>query len=159
MQALSGNLTGLRELYHKSKAFNATDKIINAQDGTGQSALLLASHNGNMDSVEFILNHGADVYLSSRDGNTPLIQASADGHISVVKKLIERGARMDVSQKDGRTPIIAAVENGHLHVAEYFFSVQWNVTLPKGRFVLVNLILYFTVKMYCRLRINFPKIS
>ena len=135
MEAQGGNLTGLKELYHKSKAFNATDEIINAQDGTGQSALLLASHNGNMDSVEFILNHGADVYLSPRDGNTPLIQASADGHISVVKKLIERGARLDASQKDGQTPFTAAAKNGHTDVAEYLLSVQWNITLSKGKFV------------------------
>ena len=143
MEALSGNLTGLRELYYKSKAFNATDKIINAQDGTGQSALLLASHNGNLDSVEFILKHGADVYLSSRDGNTPLIQASADGHISVVKKLVERGARLDAPQKDGQTPFITAAKNGHPNIAEYLLSVQWNITSSKGKSVRITLMTIF----------------
>ena len=132
MEALSGNLTGLRELYYKSKAVNATDKIINAQDGTGQSALLLASHNGNMDSVEFILNHGADVYLSSRDGNTPLIQASADGHISVVKKLIERGARLDASQKDGTNAAYRAAQNGHLDILKLLIQVHPNFIDLKG---------------------------
>ena len=132
MQALSGNLTGLQELYYKSKAFNATDEIINAQDGTGQSALLLASHNGNMDSVEFILKHGADVYLSSRDGNTPLIQASADGHISVVKKLIERGARLDASQKDGTNAAYRAAQNGHLDVLKLLIQIHPNFIDIKG---------------------------
>ena len=129
MESLSGNLTGLRELYDKSKAFNATDEMINAQDGTGQSALFLSIRKGNMDSAEFILKHGADVNLSTRDGKTPLIEASAGGHISIIKKLIKHGARIDDKDKDGRTSLIVSIRNYHPKVFQYLFEQGANTSI------------------------------
>ena len=105
------------------------------QDGIGRSSLFWSIQKGNIPAAMFLIELGADINASTNDGNTPLMEASTRGYISVVKKLIERGARLDASQKDGRTPLVAAVKNGHLLVAEYLFSVQWNITLPKSKFV------------------------
>ena len=114
MESLSGNLTGLRELYDKSKAFNATDEMINAQDGTGQSALFLSIRKGNMDSAEFILNHGADVNLPTRDGNIPLIVAIKKGFTQFAELIIQRGADVNASTDDGNTPLIEASARGYI---------------------------------------------
>ena len=146
-EAITGNIEGISNLYNEAESLNITYKVIDFQDGMGRSALFWSIQTGNIQAAKLLIELGADVNQSTNNGNNPLIEASSGGHISVVKKLIERGARLDASQKDGKTPFIAAVENGHPLMAEYLFSVQWNITLPEGKFVRVILILYFTVKV------------
>ena len=110
---------------------------VNPSTNDSKTPLIIAIQKGHSQLAEHLIERGADVNVLTNDGYSPLIKASALGYISVVKKLIERGARLDASQKDGQTPYIAAVENGHPVVAEYLFSLQWNITLPEGKFVRV----------------------
>ena len=132
-KVLDGDVEVLKSILQNAKALNASDKIINFQDGLGRSLLLLAIQKGNLQVAVSLIQHGADVNASTNSGNTPLIEASARRYISVVKKLIERGARL--TQKDEQSPFITAVKNSPTDVAEYLLSVS---TLSKGKFVRIT---------------------
>ena len=58
MKAQSGNTEDLKDIYSKAKALNTTNKVINIQDGTRQSALLLSIVKGNIEAAKFIIQNG-----------------------------------------------------------------------------------------------------
>tara|TARA_B100001123_G_scaffold352041_4_gene403341 strand:- start:9359 stop:10933 length:1575 start_codon:yes stop_codon:yes gene_type:complete len=56
------------------------------------TALLFAVRNGNMNSVKYLLQAGADVNTASADGMSPLVLATVRGWPSVAHMLLEHGA-------------------------------------------------------------------
>jgi len=84
----------------------------------GHSLLMLASGNGHLDSVRFLLAHGAHPNNRSDPGFTALMSASAGGHADVVKALLDTGASMSGVTIGGNTAIDIARDNGHPDVAE-----------------------------------------
>ena len=65
--------------------------------------LIIAAHNGHLNSVKILLEYGADIEARGTlkieseviEGCTPLWAAAATGHLDVVKLLIERNADVD----------------------------------------------------------------
>ena len=90
--------------------------------------LIIAAHNGHLNSVKILLGYGADIEargtLKIRDtvaeGCTPLWAAAVTGHLDVVKLLIEQNADVDgrtsTGSTAGSTPLRAAAHEGHLDV-------------------------------------------
>ena len=86
--------------------------------------LLIAAHNGHLNSVKILLSYKADIEARGTikigdevvEGCTPLWPAAAYGHLDVVKLLIERNAEVDGRTSSGSTPLRAAAHEGHLDV-------------------------------------------
>ena len=86
--------------------------------------LIIAAHNGHLNSVKILLGYGADIEdggtlkieNSVREGCTPLWAAAVTGHLDVVKLLIERNADVEGRASTGSTPLRAAAHEGHLDV-------------------------------------------
>ena len=86
--------------------------------------LIIAAHNGHLNSVKILLGYGADIDARGTleigdevaEGCTPLWAAAAFGHLDVVKLLIERNADVDGRASKGSTPLWAAAHQGHLDV-------------------------------------------
>ena len=86
--------------------------------------LIIAAHNGHLNSVKILLGYGADIEdggtLKTGDevieGCTPLWAAAVTGHLDVVRLLIERNADVDGRTSSGSTPLRAAAHEGHLDV-------------------------------------------
>ena len=87
--------------------------------------LIIAAHNGHLNSVKILLGYRADIEARgtlkiddkvSVEGCTPLFAAAATGYLDVVKLLIERNADVDGRTKTGSTPLRAAVHEGHLDI-------------------------------------------
>ncbi|HVS85164.1 MAG TPA: ankyrin repeat domain-containing protein [Gaiellaceae bacterium] len=80
-------------------------------------ALCFAALNGRDESVEWLLEHGADVNGAPYMGMTPLHFAAQFGRLSTVRLLLERGADASLRDRihDGM-PIGWAEHNGHLRV-------------------------------------------
>ena len=84
--------------------------------------LIIAAHNGHLNSVKILLQYGADIEdrgtLEIEDqvieGCTPLWAAAAFGRLDVVKLLIEQNADVDGRTSTDSTPLRAAVYGGHL---------------------------------------------
>ena len=86
--------------------------------------LIIAAHNGHLNSVKILLGYGADIEDGGTlkiadqvvEGCTPLWAAAATGHLDVAKLLIERNADVDGRTSSGSTPLRAAAHEGHLDV-------------------------------------------
>lgn len=61
--------------------------------------LLNASIRGNIETVQTLLDKGADVNAKNNGGYTALWWASFNGHADIVKLLIENGADINVKAK------------------------------------------------------------
>ena len=70
--------------------------------------LHIASYNGYLSIVEYLISKGADINAKDDDGNTPLHTASSNGHLPIVEYLISKGADINAKTKDGYTPISLA---------------------------------------------------
>ena len=83
--------------------------------------LIIAAHNGHLNSVKILLRYGADtegrgtVKVQGEDveGCSPLWAAAKVGRLDVVKLLIEHNAEVDGRTATNSTPLRAAVYNGH----------------------------------------------
>ena len=92
--AKDGNLPVVQALLEKGDN-------VNADDGHGITALMVASWNGHTEIVKSLLEKGADVNIKKTDsGVTPLFIASLQGHTEVVKLLL--AAKADVNVKVSR---------------------------------------------------------
>jgi ankyrin repeat protein len=68
---------------------------------------------GDREIVQLLIEKGADVNKTWKDGVTPLWVASQNGHEEVVKLLIANGADVKKSNENGVTPLWVASQNGH----------------------------------------------
>ena len=86
--------------------------------------LIIAAHNGHLNSVKILLRYKADIEARGTlkigdevaEGCTPLWAAAASGRLDVVKLLIERNADVDGRTSTDSTPLRAAAHEGHLDV-------------------------------------------
>lgn len=82
------------------------------------NAMLWAIEKGRTESVEFLLNSGADIeYREGLTGNTPLIKAAAKGDVLTTQLLISRGANINAVNSSGQTAEDAALAAGKTEAA------------------------------------------
>jgi len=79
--------------------------------------LQVASNNGQLDIVDVLLNHGADINSKDNTGWSSLFWASIGGHANVVQFLLERGAEVNARTSYlNFTPLYIASDQGYLEV-------------------------------------------
>ncbi|KAE9028957.1 hypothetical protein PR002_g10259 [Phytophthora rubi] len=91
-------------------------------EDTGWTPLMVASKNGHLSIVDFLLGEGAEVdkkEWGDGDGKTALAFAAMNGHLEVVQALVSHEADVNKADKDGKTPTWLAARNGHAEVAEW----------------------------------------
>ena len=83
--------------------------------------LMFAAREGHVETARLLLDAGADVHASDKNGITPLLMAISNNRIPMARFLIERGANIHVKDWYGRTPLFAAVEirNVDLHYVTF----------------------------------------
>ena len=65
---------------------------VNMSDNGGNTALMVAAKNGDIDIAKSLLELGADISMCNQDGNTALIIANKNYHLnigSILKKISE----------------------------------------------------------------------
>ena len=84
----------------------------NIYNSNGKTALHLAIESvalGRDDTVEWLLDHKAEIEAPDYDGNTPLLLASRLGRAHAVRYIVERDAEVDVLDYEGLTPLMLAI--------------------------------------------------
>ena len=83
---------------------------VNAQYGHGLTALAWAAGHANdapvadgIETVQLLLDRGADQSLADDRGRTPLMIAAARGHAEIVALLLERGGELARRDRQGKT--------------------------------------------------------
>src|SRR5260221_13020251 len=81
---------------------------VNQAGSVGNRPLHLASHRGNMEEIEALVEGGADVNVIGDMGSTPLHDAALGGQAEAGRFLLEHGARSNVKDKFWRTSLDVA---------------------------------------------------
>lgn len=100
--------------------------IVNAKDGRGDTALIVALTDRSEDYTAFLLNHGADPNLAGQGGDTPLIAATRVGYEEAAEWLLGQGAKVDGTNRMGETPLIVAVQTRQASMAKLLLSAGAN---------------------------------
>lgn len=77
------------------------------------SILCEQARKGRVESLEALLESGADLSAVNYDSSTALHVAAGRGHLAVVELLLAQGCRADVKDRYGRTPREEAERAGH----------------------------------------------
>ena len=87
---------------------------LNAQNRLGETPLMLAAINNQLDLAKVLISRGADV---NREGWTPLHYAASKGHREMMRLLMDNDAYIDSESGNGTTPLMmAAFSNSPLAV-------------------------------------------
>lgn len=73
--------------------------LVNSADDKGSTPLHLASSQGHLEVVKFLVDKGADIEAVNGRGFTPLQLASYGGHRQVVEFLLDKGANVNAKNK------------------------------------------------------------
>ena len=82
-------------------------------DIEGRTAMIWGAIQGSYESLELILEVGAQTNIVDDIDNSALYYAASNGHDDVVELLLSYQASINRENRDGRTPLMAATEQGH----------------------------------------------
>jgi ankyrin repeat protein len=91
---------------------------IRKKDTSGRTHLHKFSKRGDAESVENLLEAGANPNEKDFAGWTPLHEAALNGHLNVVKLLLKYGANVNSKGADSDTPLHDATGNNHCDIVE-----------------------------------------
>lgn len=80
----------------------------NIRDGKGNTLLMLASYNGQLEMSRILLENGADPQIANDMGQIPLAGAAFKGNKEMTKLLLEHGADVNAQMADGKTALMFA---------------------------------------------------
>ncbi|KAF0193628.1 MAG: ankyrin repeat-containing protein, partial [bacterium] len=98
-----------------------------AQNKTGWTALMFAAGWGQTDTIDALLNAGADINIKSRFGWTALTFATKNSQTSTMQKLLESGADPNTSLIWGLTPLMVAAMEGNVATVKTLILAGVNV--------------------------------
>uniref|UniRef100_A0A0A9W5M2 KN motif and ankyrin repeat domain-containing protein 1 n=1 Tax=Lygus hesperus TaxID=30085 RepID=A0A0A9W5M2_LYGHE len=106
------------------RLFHMADVNIRAKQH-GQTALMLAVSHGRIDTVELLLEAGADINIQDDDGSTALMCAAEHGYIEIVKLLLAQpDCDLSITDYDGTTALAIAMEAGNRDVGVLLYAQE-----------------------------------
>eukprot|EP00184_Porphyridium_aerugineum_P007380 CAMPEP_0184707080 /NCGR_PEP_ID=MMETSP0313-20130426/37089_1 /TAXON_ID=2792 /ORGANISM="Porphyridium aerugineum, Strain SAG 1380-2" /LENGTH=1577 /DNA_ID=CAMNT_0027168653 /DNA_START=155 /DNA_END=4888 /DNA_ORIENTATION=- len=113
--AANGQLEELVALYRKHQGSINSDEKAGME---GNTALIIAAHQGNSDMVMWLLNEAmADVNALNDQGNSALMAAVELGHEFVAEILVSHGANVHAKNHISQTALIKAAKGGHITIS------------------------------------------
>ena len=116
-----GELSDLKEaMKDATKEFN-----VNLVDFGGNTALHLASANGFIDVVKYLVNDlHCDINPKNKSQSTPLSWAAFNGQKAVVEFLLEKGADFDTKNVNGKKPSELAYDSGFYDISDILLNKE-----------------------------------
>ncbi|XP_004582647.2 kinase D-interacting substrate of 220 kDa isoform X2 [Ochotona princeps] len=113
------NIPALKALLEKCKDVDETNEC-------GQTPLMLAAEQGNLEIVKELIKNGANCNLEDLDNWTALISASKEGHVHIVEELLKCGVNLEHRDMGGWTALMWACYKGRTEVVELLLSYGAN---------------------------------
>ncbi|XP_063292663.1 protein phosphatase 1 regulatory subunit 12C isoform X1 [Pelobates fuscus] len=89
----------------------AGNEVIDSTNTDGISALHQACIDENLEVVEFLVNHGANVNQADNEGWTPLHVAASCGYMEIAEYLLKHSANIAAVNSDGDVPLDIAEDD------------------------------------------------
>ncbi|CAN9502092.1 unnamed protein product [Ophioblennius macclurei] len=137
-------------------------KDVDSRSDNGQTPLMVAAEQGNLEIVQELIRRGANVNLDDVDCWTALISAAKEGHIEVVKELLENNANLEHRDMGGWTAVMWAAYKGRTDVAQLLLEKGANPNITgqysvypiiwaagRGHAEIVDLLLQHGAKVNC----------
>ncbi|XP_073993941.1 KN motif and ankyrin repeat domain-containing protein 2 kank isoform X2 [Rhodnius prolixus] len=106
------------------RLFHMADVNIRAKQH-GQTALMLAVSHGRIDTVELLLESGADINIQDEDGSTALMCAAEHGYIDIVKLLLTQpDCDLSLTDYDGSTALAIAMDAGNRDIGVLLYAQE-----------------------------------
>ncbi|KAM6912926.1 kinase D-interacting substrate of 220 kDa B isoform 1-T1 [Xenentodon cancila] len=135
---------------------------VDSRSDNGQTPLMVAAEQGNLEIVQELIRRGANVNLDDVDCWTALISAAKEGHIDVVRELLENNANLEHRDMGGWTPLMWAAYKGRTEVAQLLLERGANPNITgqysvypviwaagRGHAQIVHLLLQHGAKVNC----------
>jgi uncharacterized protein len=87
---------------------------LEAKDGEGRSALLLAVDRNHLDVALALIRAGASVNAQAANADTPWLLAGARGRTEMLQAMIPAGPDLSIRNRFGGNALIPACERGHV---------------------------------------------
>jgi ankyrin repeat protein len=100
---------------------------INCKNTLGETLLMLAAENGQLDKIKILIEYGADVNIVDNSNWSALMGAALHGYLEIVKYLVEHGADVNIENKDGRNALMLAAINDRLEIFKFFMKSGSNI--------------------------------
>ena len=94
---------------------------VNERNNSGTTPLMITCYNGHMNVATYLVEHGANIHLQDKNGNTCLHYAAQRGHVEVVNKLLGLGAK-EQQNYNRLTPLLVASNYCKIEMVEYFIK-------------------------------------
>ncbi|XP_031195937.1 DNA-binding protein RFXANK isoform X2 [Mastomys coucha] len=94
------------------------DNLINKPDERGFTPLIWASAFGEIETVRFLLDWGADPHILAKERESALSLASMGGYTDIVRLLLDRDVDINIYDWNGGTPLLYAVRGNHVKCVE-----------------------------------------
>lgn len=116
-----------------SKNLLRTCPTVVSRDSHGLTALHVACIHGKSNTVESLIDLGADINATDLNECTPLHYAVSRGHQNALLLLLHSGANINQTNIDKNTPLHLSVNNGHLNCVKaliYFAEhSRWKINI------------------------------
>uniref|UniRef100_A0A4W6FGR0 Kinase D interacting substrate 220 n=1 Tax=Lates calcarifer TaxID=8187 RepID=A0A4W6FGR0_LATCA len=135
---------------------------VDSRSDNGQTPLMVAAEQGNLEIVQELIRRGANVNLDDVDCWTALISAAKEGHIEVVRELLENNANLEHRDMGGWTALMWAAYKGCTDVAQLLLEKGANPNITgqysvypiiwaagRGHAEIVHLLLQHGAKVNC----------
>ncbi len=106
---------------------------INARGDRGETALMLAAVNHNIELLKFLIDNGAHVNDGDNNGYTALMFVSSEGDREVAGFLIGKGANMDSQNNNGETALMLAVLHDNLEITKMLVDKGADIHIQDNR--------------------------
>jgi len=122
----AGDAARLQRLFERG--FDAP----NIRDGKGNSLLMLASYNGQIETTRVLLENGGDPQIANDMGQIPLAGAAFKGNTEMARLLIEHGANVNARMSDGKTPLMFAAMFNRTEIIDLLLEHGADASIPAG---------------------------
>jgi ankyrin repeat protein len=97
---------------------------VNVKNKYGDTALIATIDRTSIDKdiVKLLIDNGANVNDTDRDGFTALMHAAKKGDKDIVQLLLENGADTNIESNNGKTALSLALHNKHEDMVEFILQ-------------------------------------
>jgi uncharacterized protein len=118
--AKSGDLDGVNRLI-------ANSADLEARDPDGQTALLVAVANNQIDIAKALMAAGANINAQAANADTPWLLAGASGRTEIIEAMIPLGPDLTIRNRFGGNALIPACERAHVETIKLLLTTKIDV--------------------------------